>query len=140
MQISLKVNVNYCKNHFHKWLQRKSIRKLKKIFQICVSSFVNFHPVSQIYRWELSARNTLRFHRRPVFQVKSAKRLEFLPESGELSLPSQVRSIFNCRMKNNIIFGWLERTLSFKESNQGLRFNPACSSLSFQPWKSGNWY
>ncbi len=48
MQLSLKVDVNYCKKHkcciFHEWLRCKSIWKLQKILQICVRSFVNFYP------------------------------------------------------------------------------------------------
>ncbi len=48
-QISIKVNVNYCKKHkiliFYGYLLRISTLKLRKILQICVRSFVNSHPV-----------------------------------------------------------------------------------------------
>jgi len=48
-QISLKGDVNYCKNHkvsfFYEQLLHKSTFKLLKILWICLRSFVNFHPV-----------------------------------------------------------------------------------------------
>ncbi len=55
MQISLQVDVNYCKicnwSIFHDLFCWKNIWKLRKILRICVRSFVNSHPVHLVFNF-----------------------------------------------------------------------------------------